>query len=611
MRSPSLRRSGSRAYPLRRSLTATCAVVGLWALLFSGCGGPRAKRAPGGDATGPARPTAPAAEADLSVRLPADAPLTATFRPEGLIAVLDAVAARHLALATSFQRSDAGFLRARAFYEALGVEPGRPVWIAVRAGAETRVLQIADDLARVLQAPDQYARWVAENPLPGAWRHVRLVGHRRPAAEAAFETWLGERYGAVQVLGPGDPPEMWAAALETSSGQAAAVLAGLAPLGAYRVVLLLEAERPTAVVLSGDATTVVADWVNDAGFGAGGLIDGLSGLIRSDAGDTSAAERVTGAPARGELLRLHVAHGPWIRFTRAQAEIEVVSTALAAERLPLEVRGAQFAQARRAAAMPERLLGPGALLFRASRLSVAHTETALTLVVSAPYTARGGKLGALGEGTTPVSPRAIAGAGAAAVTVAVGAHHGRVIEEVAPAPTAPLDRFLADTLTCGLVCFPALWSSVPAYARRPVESLGAVFPEVRGFGEPLRGAGGTAFIVESQPRPAIALAAAYGRALAEPQARWRAAVPAFEQRTVLLGGEAAVVVGNASHLVERLARGVGGAPTPMEALLDGTFAGPVGPLFGAFDLRVTLAKDALEVRSRLNWLPLAPPPETN
>ncbi len=580
---------------------------GALALCVSACGGSsparrtRLERSPG-DAT-------PVAEADFSGHLPVDAPLTATFRPDGLIAFFDAIAARHLALATSFHRSDAGFLRSRAFFEALGLEPGRPAWVSVRSGPERRVLQMADDLARVLQAPDQYARWVAENPLPGAWRHARLVGHRRPAPDGAFEVWLGERVGAVQVLGPADAPEMWAAALDASPGQVAAVLAGLAPLGAYRAVLLLEAERPAAVVLSGDATHVVADWVQDAGFGAGGLIDGLAGLSGAEAEPALTGERVSGAPARGELLRVHVAHGPWIRFTRAAAEIEVVAAALAATSLPLEVRGAQFAGARRAAALPDLLLGPGALLFRASRLSVVHTETALTLTVSAPYTARGAKLGTLGDGATPVTPRAIAGAGAAAVSIAPGPQHGRVLDEVAPAPTLPLDRFLADTLTCGLVCFPALWSALPAYGRRPVESLAAVFPEIRPFGEPLASAGGVAFVVESQPRPAIALAAAYGRSLAEPQARWRAALPTFEQRAVATGGDGALVVGNAPHLVDRLARGIGGAPTPMEALVDGTFAGPLGPLFGAFDLRVTLGRDALEVQSRLAWLPLAPPPE--
>jgi hypothetical protein len=548
-------------------------------------------------------------EADLSARLPADAPLTGTFRPERLVALLDAVAERHLALATSFQRSDAGFLRSRTFYDELGLDATRPAWFSVRSGPETRVLQMADDLARVLQAPDQYARWVAENPLPGAWRHVRLVGFRRAGAGAAFEAWLGERYGAVQILGPADPPEMWAAALEASPSQVGAVLAALAPLGAWRVVLLLEASRPTAIVLGGDATHLVADWVQDAGFGAGGLIDGLAGLARADADAGLAGERIAGAPARDEVVRLNLVHLPWVRFTRVQAEIEVVAEALMATSLPLEVRGAQFAAARRAAALPELLLGPGALIFRSTRLSVAHADRAVTLEVVAPYTARGAKLGTLGDGTTPVSGRAIAGAGAAAVTVAVGPNLGRTLDETAPVPTLPLDRFLAETLTCGLVCAPALWTAVPGYARRPVVSLGAVFPEVGPFAEPLTGAGGTAFVVESRPRPGIALAASYGRSVAEPGARWRAAVPSFEQRAVAAGSEAVLVVGNAPHLVDLLVRGVGGAATPTEALVDATFAGPLGPLFGKFDLRLTLASEALELRSRLNWLPLAPAPE--
>lgn len=604
-----MRSFAPRSADLRRALRRLGLIAGhgCLALMISACGGSSPARR--SRVERPPATELPAAEADFSGRLPVDAPLTATFRPDGLIAFFDAIAARHLALAASFHRSDAGFIRSRAFFEALGLEPGRPAWFSVRSGPERRVLQVADDLARVLQAPDQFARWGAENPLPGAWRHVRLVGHRRPAPDDAFESWLGERVGAVQVLGPADAPGMWAAALDANPTQAAAVLAGLASLGTYRAVLLLEAERPAAVILSGDATHVIADWVQDAGFGADGLIDALAGLSAAEADPALAGERLSGAPARGEFLRLHVAHGPWIRFTRAAAEIEVVAAALAATSLPLELRGAQFAVARRAAALPDLLLGPGALLFRASHLSFVNTDSALTVMVDAPYTARGAKLGTLGDGTTPLSPRAIAGAGAAAVTIASGSLHGRVLGEIAPAPTLPLDRFLADVFTCGLVCFPALWSALPAYSRRPVESLATVFPEIRPFGEPLKGAGGVAFVVESQPRPAIALAAGYGRSLTEPQARWRAALPTFEQRAVAAGADGTLVVGNAPHLVDRLARAIGGAPTPLEALIDGTFAGPISPLFGTFDLRITLGRDALEVQSRMSWLPLAPPPE--
>lgn len=581
-------------------------VAALAVLLALGCGGPR-----GGGRSRSAAP-APAPEEDLAALLPLDAPLTAAARPGELVALLGELTARNVALQASLSRSDVGFLLDPAFFPALGLDAGKPAWFSVRAGPVAAVLQVAEDLARVLQAPEQLDRWLADRTLPAAWSHVRLVGQRK--GPSAPETWLGDRYGAVQVLDAGEPAEMWAAAFEIAPERAAALVAALAPLGQPRVCLLLEARRPTAVVLSGAPPRLVVDWVQDAGLGAGGLVEGLLALAAPPAGRESAEgpERVAGAPAKGEALRLAITHGPWIRWARATAEVEVVERTLAGLRdggTSVEARGAEMAQARRAAALPETLLGPGALLFRATRLSLRRAGDSLLLDVEAPYTSRAARLGELGDGQAPLSSRSVTGAGVAAVTVAASARHARVMDEVAPHPPLPLDRFLGEVLGCGFVCWPALWAAIPSYARQPVAALGTVFPEVAAFAEPMTGAMGAVFVVESQPKPALALAVRYGHGLAEVQARWRAAVPSFEQRPIAAGPEPVLVLGNAPSGLDLLARAVGGAAVPALALVDGDFAGPVGTIFGRFGVRLVLAKDALQLQSRWTLLPLAPPPQ--
>lgn len=568
------------------------------------CGGGRKSAA--GDAAAPSPP------ADFSGALPQDAPLTATFEPGALVSLIGALGERNVPLRSAFGRSDAGFLLDPGFLPAFGIDPARPAWFSVRSGPVSGVLQTSEDLVRVFQAPDQFGRWVAENPPPPAWVHVRLLAHRAAGREVSPADWLGGRYGAVQMLGPTDAPEMWAAALDSTPARAQAVQTALAGLGAYRLAVLLETTRPAALVLVDTPTQVAVDWVADAGFGAGGLLAGLVALTAPPAAtENPGTDRVAGAPAKGEALRMHVVHAPWIRWSRAMAEIEVVTEALADAQTPIEVRGTRLAQARRAAALPEQLLGPGALLFRASRISLRATPSDLLVQVEASYTSRAARLGALGDGQAPVAARSLSGAGAAAVTVAGSPRHARTFDELAPLPALPLDRFVSETLHCGFVCWPALWAGLPGYARQPVAALGTIFPEVAGFAEPLTGATGAAFIVETHPKPGFALAARYGRSLAEPQARWRAALPALEQRAVASGAEPVLLVGNAPAAMDTLARGVGGAAVPTAALVEAEFQGPISSMFGRFGLRVTLGREAMLVESRLALLPLAPPLESD
>lgn len=588
--------------PARKSWPALAALA--LAAALPACGGPRKSAS--------ADRPAPAPPADFSGALPQDAPLTATFEPAALTALIGALGERNVPLRSAFARSDAGFLLDPEFLPAFGVDAARPAWFSVRSGPVSAVLQTSEDLVRVFQAPEQFARWVAENPPPPAWVHVRLLAHRAAGREVSPADWLGLRYGAVQMLAPVDAPEMWAAALDTSPARAQAVQTALAGLGAYRLVVLLETNRPTALVLVETPTQVSVDWVADAGFGAGGLTAGLIALTAPPAAtENPGTERVAGAPAKGEALRLHVVHGPWIRWSRAMAEIEVVTEALADAQTPIEVRGARLAQARRAAALPEQLLGPGALLFRASRLSVRATPSDVLVQVEASYTSRAARLGALGDGQAPVAARSLSGAGAATVTVAATPRHGRTFDELAPLPALPLDRFVAETLHCGFVCWPALWAGLPGYARQPVAALGTIFPEVAGFAEPLAGATGAAFIVQTQPKPGFGLAARYGKSLAEPQARWRAALPALEQRAVATGAEPVLLVGNAPQALDTLARSVGGAAVPTAALVDAEFQGPISSIFGRFGVRITLGREAMQVESRLALLPLAPPEDAD
>lgn len=609
----SLRDSGNQARmpPVKQpahtvwgwALAAACVALGA-------CGGEGRRRAPS------SREVAPAAEVDLSGSLPPDAVLTATFRPGDLLALLGALGERNVGLRAGFERSDAGFLLDPGFLPAFGIDGQGPAWFSVRSGPLTGILQAAEDLARVFQAPEQFTRWVVENPLPAAWVHVRLVARRNTEPEVSPADWLGVRAGAVQMFAPSDGPEMWAAALDTTPAEAQAILGALGPLGDYRVALLLDAERPSAIVFVPSRSQITIDWVADAGLGRGGLLAGFKALTEpsttagpTGAGAAGGTDRVAGPPAKGETLRLTLAHAPWMLWSRAMAEIEVIGRALSDAQAPLEVRGVQMAQSRQAAALPQQLLGPGSLLFRSTRLSIATTPGDVRVRVEAAYTSRGAKLGALGDGQAPVAARSISGAGSAAITIAGSSRHGRMLDELAPVPALPLDRFLSESLHCGFVCWPALWVGFPSYARQPVASLATIFPEVAAFAEPLNGATGAVFIVETKPKPGVALAARYAGSVAEPQARWHAAVPGFERRIVANGPEPVLVVGNAPGPLDMLSRAIGGAPVPAEALIDADFQGPISSIFGRFSVRVVLGREGLEVDSRFQLLPLAPAPE--
>ena len=621
--------------PRRSVRLALCAGV-----LLSACGGGRKSTVAGG--------TPPDVEADFSSMLQPDAPLTAAVRPDDLRGLLEDLIDRSVGLQAILHHSDASLLLDPGFLPAFDIDGARPAWVAVRGGPVAGLLESAEDVSRVLQAPDQLSRWLADNPPPAAWRHVRLVGYRRVAAPGAPDTplsvegaeaWLGEHMGALQTLAPTDTSEMWAAALDCAPDVATRTQATLAALGDYRLILLLDAHTPTAVAISGvrrpggqsavDERTegashgpvgVSIDWVEDVGLRPGGLLAGLDALVHvggaaptgrpNDAG-SGAGERISGSPSHAEIARLNIAHTPWIRWSRAMAEAEVLVRALRDPELPLENRGAMVQDARRAAARPEALVGPGALLFRTSRLSLGRVHDVVTLDIDADYTSRSRKLGQLGDGQAPLPASAIVGAGVAAVTVAAGARHARAFDEVAPLPVDSLDRFLGDVLVCGYACWPAVWTSIPSYARQPGAAVGSVFPEVAPFAEPLTGALGAAFVVEGAPKPGLALAVRYGRGLAEPQARWRAAVPTLEQRAVHAGDDPVLVLGNHADALELVSRSVGGAAVPAEALVDGDFSGPVSTLFGRFSVRLLLGAQALQVQTRWTLLPLAPPSEAD
>lgn len=432
-------------------------------------------------ACGPApRPAPPRPPLDLARHLPADAPLTAVARPAAL---RDALAAHGLAPALPALPDDAAFT-------GLGLDPARPVWIALRAGPVLGVLRAAEDAGRViadgaadpiidprLSPIDPFTRWLDAHPPPPAWVHLRLVGLPAPAPDPAPDraAAIGARHGALAVAHPADPPETLAATLDAPP-DAARALAAAFPGARPTVYRLLDAALPVALLVhrppprEGEPRPVIVDALFDLDLGPGGLAAAVAALPEARPADApappAARGRVFGEPGQDELLRVGLDHAGWQAAARMVGEVAALQSVIGQGPLTDEA-AATLDAGRRRAAEPVALLAPVDGTITGSALTVVRVDAGLRLRLALPTATAA--LAGLRDGRAPADQGQLAAAlapGDTALSLAQPpAAVGRVLAPAFGAPDRPLPALLAAVERCGAPCLPALYSAPLAHAR--------------------------------------------------------------------------------------------------------------------------------------------------
>lgn len=522
---------------------------------------------------GPRPSPPPLPPAAYGVTLPADAPLTAVVRPAGLRAAL-AEAGLEAGMAGPADLRTPTAMAPEAL-AGLGIDPGQPVWVALRAGPVLGVLRAAEDTERMLAdlepaadpspatplAAAPFHRWLDAHPLPPAWIHLRLVG--RPAAGPEGRavdpgTWLNATQGGLAVARAADPAETLAATLDTESGPAGALqtaLAGIEPT-VYR---LLGQGPATAVVVhrvdgSGGPAQVV-DVLWDRELGAGGLVAALAALPEAGGAWSEGPLLPFGWPAEDELLRLGVRHGKWFAAGRMLREVQALQAVLGQGMLSPGTRHA-LAASRREALLPERLMAPVSRALVESTLTLARIDGRLRLQLVGET--RSAALSTLRDGTAPVDHGIAADglppSGGLALTLALApVEFGRVLGPHIGPPDQPLGAMIDAVGRCGVACLPALWS-VLAYAR----DLPATIAAMSGHA-PLESALAEATGLALLSIDGVSAAAVGHRAPATlPRAAWGPIVEAAGLESRWLVGDRAVMVAGRDDplaVLERAARG--------------------------------------------------------
>lgn len=437
----------------------------LWAGALVACGGQKTAEPPGAKASedAPAR--------DAAGLLPADAPVSGVVVLRDLGALARALAARSVGLESQLARGPATLVTRADLALGLGLRADAPLFFALRAGPQAAVDGAVDAVERVLHATEgpTLADWRAENaPLP-VWLHLRVVGARRDTA-VDFGEALAARFGATLAVQPGDPPATLALALDTDDARAVDVAK---VLPSARFVRLLAVEPSALVVVRDVDRHRVIDVLQDRGLGEGALVAALHALPEAGgrAAPVPADLRVAGPPAPGEVARVHVAHAGWGDLTRLLGSVE----ALRAAHVPVDAF-ARFTVAIDAARAPAALMAPGADAVAGAVLRLVHADALLTARVDALYAPRGRPLARLRGGRAPVDHGRAAALAPTAVTVALDPPVWRaVVQQVGAPPDRPWSALLAQVRACGLPCAPALWATLPAYARAPGDALAGVF----------------------------------------------------------------------------------------------------------------------------------------
>ncbi|MCB9537066.1 MAG: hypothetical protein H6704_12515 [Myxococcales bacterium] len=574
----------------------------LWLGALAACGGQKTAEPPAEKAAdgAPAR--------DAAALLPPDAPLTGVVQLRDLGALARALAARSATLEPLLARGPATLLTRADLAEGMGLRADAPIFFALRAGPVAAVDGAAEDVGRVLRATEgpNLAAWRADHTLPPAWLHVRAVGVRRDTA-VDFGEALSARFGATLAAQPGDPPATLALALETDEAQAAAAAK---VLPSARFVRLLGVDPPVLVVVRDVDARRVIDVLQDRGLGDGALVAALHALPEAGgrAAPVPADLRVAGPPAPGEVARLHVAHAGWAELARLLALAETLGATLGpvGHLDPLS----RFTLGVDAARAPGALMAPGDDVFSGAVLRLVHADALLTARIDALYAPRGRPLARLKGGRAPVEHGRVATLAPTAVTVALDPPIWRaVVQQVGAPPDRPWSTLLAQVRTCGLPCAPALWATLPAYARAPGEALTGVFqmpPKMQAALTWVTGAslaivgdaGARRFATALRlPSEAPEARAVWAELTDGQPARWGAADAGD---VVLTFGTAPALVGPLSD-----ARAAGGAEADAAVQITARLAPGTSTAFEHLDGFLAFEEDALVLQAALRLRPLA------
>lgn len=545
------------------------AIVALLAALVTACGAPP-----------PVAPPPP--PLDLAETLPLDAPLTGVIRPRPLERHL----APHAPVVTTHPTLDP--LRPDHL-TALGLDPDRPLWIALRGGPLLAVRRAADDAERVLAAPDAplgaaeagpaepsapaLARWFSDTPLPPAWLHLRLAGPRPPldpadASDPDPTRALSATYGAVQSAALDGPPETLAAALGVEPGALARLDLDAPGLVIHR---LLDTPHPTLVATRRADDHLIVDYLWDWELGPHALLDALAALPERRTPDPTTVNlppdhRIMHPPAPEELARLRLDHARATDTAHLLGEVAALQGVLGQGRLPIPPLDALRAD-RRLAERPRRLMAPAADAFVATGLVISRDPAPasdppttaphppldpLRVRLTLDYAPRAHPLASLRDGRPPIDHAAAVAPtrGEAAPFLATLALAPATAAATLTAHLHPPDRgfaaHLTATLDCGLPCLPALWTTPIAYARDPA-ALAAHLTGHAALAPALADATGAAFSLAplaGRPVGVGAAAISYPPPATVPRALWTSLEPAARW---LVGDTATVVMGPPAH----------------------------------------------------------------
>ena len=520
----------------------TIAIAALLAVTLAACGG------------APDVPTPPPPP-DHSAALPSDAALVGVSRPASLARLIDDLAARSPVSMQHLGRSPAGVLAMTDWAPALGVDPSAPVWFALRIGPSHAVQRCAEDIEKVLDAPDyaDFPTWLREHPLPATWLHVRLVATRLNAG--ALDDYLSQRFGALQVSRPDDGISALAAALEIDETTAQRVTAAATATPGERVVIyrLLDEMLPTAIAVRRTTDRVVADWIQDQDLGDGALGAGLVAALEAPTGGTA-----PGRPDDDEPLRLDLEHARWLDAVRTVGELAVLHVALTEEEL-LDDRLEVVRRGRAIAHTPGRLFAVSGDMFSGTRLSLRRGRAdadanRLTVDISARYGIAGRKLAALTDGVAPIDHVGARAKAPFVLTLATApASWQPTLRAMGTPPSIPLNAHLTAVIQCGIACAPALWSALPRYGRGLVDATASLFPEVIGLAPGLQVASAATVAVRRTPTPGFAAAFYYRGAEADAgRAGWKQVEAELKTSWRAVGLDHVLLVGNDASIFEAL-----------------------------------------------------------
>lgn len=578
----------------------------LWVGALVACGGQKTAEPPDEASHVPGAEAAPAR--DAAALLPADAPLSGVVRLRELGALARALAARSASLEPLLARGPATLVTRADLAEGLGLRSDAPLFFALRAGPLDVVARVADEVGRVLRATEgpNLAAWRADHALPPAWLHLRVVGTRRDTA-VDFGEALSARFGATLAAQPGDPPATLALALESDEAQANAAAK---VLPSARFVRLLGVEPPVLVVVRDVDARRVVDVVQDRGLGDGALVAALHALPEAGgrAAPVPADLRVAGPPAPGEVARLHLAHAGWADLARLLGMTEALRATFGpiGEVDPLT----RYTAGVDAARAPATLMAPGADVFAGAVLRLVHADALLTARIDALYAPRGRPLARLKGGRAPIDHGRAATLAPTAVTVALDPPIWRgVVQQVGAPPDRPWSTLLAQTRACGLPCAPALWATLPAYARAPGDALTGVFQMPPKMQAALSWVTGASLAVVGEAG-ARRFATALRLPAESPEARavWTDLTDGQPTRWGAAdAGDLVLTFGTAPALVGPLsdARAPGGAEADAAVQISARLAPGTSTAFEHLDGLLAFEEDALVLQAALRLRPLA------